>query len=87
MPNDYKETFMHNIRYLRRRFNLSKRRMAALLGVGIQIINKIEQNIWPSYIPVYVLLFIHRRFGVDPDSQLHRRLDEEGAPPARLLLP
>ncbi len=45
--DNYIEYFTHNIFFLRQKYNLTKKQMAMILGIGMSSLNKLEQGILP----------------------------------------
>ena len=70
------ENFIWNVAWLRRQYGFSKKKMAALLGIGVGSINKIERDELPPALSVEVIFTIYRHFGVCPKDQLERRLGD-----------
>ena len=70
------ENFMYNIAWLRRQNKLSKRKMAELLKVSVQSLNKIESGNMPMGISMNVFFLVQKHFGVHPADQLRKRLGE-----------
>lgn len=66
----------HNVAYLRKQHGLSKKEMAALLGIGIYSLNKIERGELPQRLCVDILFHIHKHFGVRPSVVIGERLEE-----------
>lgn len=60
------EYFCSNVRLLREREGLSKRKMAKLLGVGVKTLTMIENGTFPPRLDCRVLFRIHRQFGIKP---------------------
>lgn len=58
--------FCANIRYLRSTHGLSKRKMADILGVGVDTITSLEKNILPPRLGSSVLFRISRYFHLRP---------------------
>ncbi|MGM9608231.1 MAG: helix-turn-helix domain-containing protein [Oscillospiraceae bacterium] len=48
--------FCANIRYLRRRYRLSKKKMAQIMGVGVNTVTALENNIVPPRLGSSVLI-------------------------------
>ena len=68
-------SFMRNIAWLRKHHGLSKKKMAELLGIGVETLNKIEQGQFPPRLGVSVMekLWIH--FGIAPSDQFKQLYD------------
>jgi len=69
--------FTDNIIWLRRKYGRPKKKMAALLGIGLWSFNQIELHQLPPRLTVAVLYNVYRHFGVSPARLLTRRLEEE----------
>lgn len=72
----YIETFGHNVAWLRTHYGLSKKRMAGLLGIGVQSLNCIEAGKIPPRLSVQVMFRIQKYFHISAGEQLTRRLGE-----------
>ena len=59
----YISNLLHNIKWLRREFGVSKAEMARLLGVGVSTVDKIEQDELPPRMNVEVLFNLEHQFG------------------------
>lgn len=70
-----KENFMHNFAYLRRKFGISKRKMAELLKIGVDSINKLECGELPPRLSTEVIFRIEKCFGIEPKDLLGKHLD------------
>ena len=64
----------HNILYLRKRHNITKKEMAKILGIGIKTLNKIEQGILPPKTSVEILFKIHNHFGIPLSFLISKKL-------------
>ncbi|MEE0947058.1 MAG: helix-turn-helix transcriptional regulator [Acutalibacteraceae bacterium] len=58
------KTLLINIVLLRRKYNLSKKKMAELIGTSIYSINKIEKGICPKRMKIDVLFKIQNNFNI-----------------------
>ena len=65
-----------NIRYLRKKNNLSQKTMATLLHVGIKSVRKMEQGIFPERLGVSFVMYVHRVFGILPHTLVDTVLEE-----------
>lgn len=63
------ENFMFNVAWLRKKYGLSKVKMAKLLGIGVGSLNKIEKGELPPRMSVDVVFNIHKHFGILPKKQ------------------
>ena len=70
--------FCANIRYLRRTHGLSKRKMAGILGVGVNTITALENDIVPRRLGSSALVRASQYFTI-PSGKLFSPLEEEGA--------
>ena len=71
------ENFMHNVAFLRKACGLSKREMAKRMQIGVGSLTKLENGILPPKLSPLVLLQIEQSFGLSPDDQFIRRLEDE----------
>ena len=67
------EQFLKNIVYLRKCHNLSKNKMAQILGIGIGSYNKLEQGIFPERLTVEVIFNMTDYFKIPP-ARLFQKL-------------
>ena len=56
--DEWKETFIHNVIWLRKFYGISKKRMAQLLGIGVQSLNRIESGEIPPKIRIDIFINI-----------------------------
>ena len=63
------ENFMHNIAWLRKKHNLSKKQMAQICHIGVPSLNKLENGIMPRKLRVDIVFAIYRYFGIHPTDQ------------------
>ncbi len=70
------ENFIHNVKWLRKHYCLSKKSMAMFLKIGVGSLNKIENGEIPPRLSVEILFNIYNHFGILPQDQLSRRLGE-----------
>ncbi len=75
MINKEYDCFMHNVAWLRIKHGLSKRKMARILGIGLQTLNKIENGEIPPNLSVDVVFEIYSNFGVSPKNLFGNRLE------------
>ena len=68
--------FLHNVTFLRKHHNLSKKKMAQLLHIGIGSLNKIESGVLPKRLSTEVLVHLANYFGYTSDDLLSRWLEE-----------
>lgn len=71
------ENFMYNLTFLRKKFGISKRKMAELLQVDLRTLTKIENGIVPGRTMVRLLFEIEDRLYIPCGRLLRERLDEE----------
>lgn len=76
MSEDTSAIFTHNIRWLRRRYGLSRRKMAQVLEIGRWSLDKLERGEIPPRMTVDILFAVQKNFGVSPSDQLSQRLGE-----------
>ena len=70
------QNLLHNITFLRKHHNLSKKKMARLLHIGIPTLNKIEIGVLPDRLSAEVLVYLANYFGYTTDDLLFRWLEE-----------
>ena len=70
------ENFMRNIAWLRKRYGISKKKMAELLGVGVGTVNKLERGEFPPRLSVSVMYNIWRHFHIGATEQFSRLWDK-----------
>ena len=70
------EYLSHNVLYLRKKHNITKRKMAKILGVGIKTLNKVEKGILPPRLSVEFLFRIKENFGTSLKNQISVKIDE-----------
>lgn len=75
LDSDY-DIFMHNVAWLRKKHGFTKKKMAALMGIGIESLNKIEKGVFPKNLKVDAIINIQKSFGVSPATLLTKRLEE-----------
>lgn len=74
--DDVMEFLSHNVLYLRKTHNITKKEMAKILGVGIKTLSKIEQGLLPPRLSVEVLFRIRDYFGIPLSFQVSIKLGE-----------
>lgn len=70
------ENFLYNVKWLRHRHGLSKKRMAELLGIGLWSLNKIENGEMPPKLDIGIIVQIKNHFGIYPKEQFESRLED-----------
>ncbi|MBQ3127219.1 MAG: helix-turn-helix transcriptional regulator [Clostridia bacterium] len=60
--------FCQNVRLLRERHGLSKRKMAAILHISVPTLEKLEAGILPHCVRTDILFYIHDAFGIEIDD-------------------
>lgn len=70
------QILLHNITFLRKHHGLSKRKMAALLHIGIPNLNKIESGVLPNRLSSAVLFHLEDHFHFTPKELLTQWLEE-----------
>lgn len=68
-------TFTHNIRWLRKRYKISKKTMSAMLGIGQWTLTKLERGEVPPRLTMEIVIRIHLCFGLTPSDQFSRRME------------
>ncbi len=66
--NEIINNFCNNIRVLRKRNGLSKKKMAQIMGIGAKTLSLIENNILPRRLKCEALIKIHDYFGILPSK-------------------
>ena len=75
--DDVMEFLSHNVLYLRKKNNITKRGMAKIMGIGIKTLNKIEKGLLPPRLSVEVLFRIRDYFGIPLSVQVSVKIGEE----------
>lgn len=70
------DIFAHNLVWLRTHCGISKKEMAALLGIGLGSLNRLEKGELPPRVSVNIFFAIQKQFGISPSDQLSRPLEE-----------
>lgn len=65
----------YNVSYLRKELNISKNKMAEILGIGVKTLTKIEQGILPPRLSVKVLFKIQQCFGIPVSVLVGRKIN------------
>ena len=68
------QAFCKNVKGLRVKYNLTKKRMSSLLGIGIKTLNKIEEGILPARLSAGVIIKVSITFEISP-SQLFSEME------------
>ena len=63
------KTLLKNITLIRKQNKLSKKKMAHLLNIGIESLNKIERGELPPRLRIDVLFYIEKHFGIPCKNQ------------------
>ena len=71
------ENFMYNLAWLRKKHGLSRTRMAAILGIRISTLDRLERGDLPEDLPAEVLLHLMRWYCLTPSALLSGHLDEQ----------
>ena len=58
------DTFCRNVKILREQYNLSKKEMAKIAGIGAASLAKIEQGIIPPRVSASIVIKLARHFGI-----------------------
>lgn len=64
------DNFCKNVVTLRKRHSLSKKKMAKILGIGAESLNKLENGIVPKRMDCIVLIKLSAVFGISIDELL-----------------
>ena len=75
---EFERRFGTNIQYLRTKYFLSQRSMAALLGIGIKTLRKIENGQHSKRADTYLLFRLCEIFCVSADAIMHEDLQKMG---------
>ena len=70
------QILLHNIAFLRKHHNLSKKEMAQLLHIGIGSLNKIESGVLPERLSAEILVHLANHFNYTTAELLSHRLAE-----------
>lgn len=70
------EIFSYNVAWLRKNHGLTTKQMAALLGIGVRTLTRIENGELPPRLMVDVFFCIQDHFRIHPAEQLSKRLGE-----------
>ena len=68
------EIFLANVAWLRKHHNLSKKKMAQIMGIGIKSLTKIENGVFPERLRINVYFNIQRYFKISVKDQLEKYL-------------
>lgn len=68
-------TLMYNLRWLRRKNQLSQKAMAQLLGISVSSLRKLETGSLPPRLTISFLFQIQRHFHISPGDMLEKRMD------------
>ncbi len=71
------EIFANNVKWIRKTYGISKKKMASLLKIGIGSLNKIENGEMPPRLTIEIFFIIYKFFGIHPKDQLGERLAEK----------
>lgn len=70
------QILLHNVAFLRKHHNLSKKKMAQLLHIGIGSLNKIESGVLPERLSAEILVHLANHFNYTTAELLSRWLEE-----------
>ena len=73
IQNRKEHVFCENVKALRMEHQLSKRKMAQIMGVGILTLNQLEQGILPQRLKASVLLRLADHFDCSTDELFFQR--------------
>ena len=63
------EHWMRFVKTLRQQNGLSQKEMAAILGIGLYSLRKIERGIFPLNLSLSPILNLYKHFGIKPSDQ------------------
>ena len=72
---EWRQFFCANVRYLRKKYYLSQRSLAALLEISVDSLRKLEQEELTRSVTVYTIQRICLIFGVSTDNLFSEYLD------------
>ena len=67
------QNFTYNVVWLRKEHNLSKTKMANLLGISVQCLNRIEKGELPPKLSIVIVFKIQENFSVHPKDLFENR--------------
>ncbi len=67
------ENLLYNIVWLRKHYNLSKNKMAKILGISVYSLNKIENGVFPPKLTVKIFENLQTHFNIHPKNIFERR--------------
>lgn len=75
-PNNEKQIqiLCENIAFLRKENHLSKKEMAAILGICVQSLTKLENGELPPRLRADIIFYIYDRFGILPQALISQVL-------------
>ncbi|MBQ8766403.1 MAG: helix-turn-helix transcriptional regulator [Clostridia bacterium] len=71
------EVFVRNIVWLRKHFNLSKKKMSEILGIDISTLVEIEKGSMPNEVTVDILFKAENYFGIPIKDLISRFIYDE----------
>ncbi len=72
--NEVIDILTYNIAHIRKANNISKKKMAEILEIGIYSLNKIEKGILPPRLGVTILFRIQEYFNISIKAQLDEKI-------------
>lgn len=69
------ENIAYNIAWLRKKHSLSKKAMAAILGISIQSLDRIESGVIPPRLNIEVIYNIWDFFEINPQELITHRFE------------
>ena len=72
--DEWIDAFLHNIVWLRKHYQLSKKSMAKLLHISVATLNQIECGELPLGLTAEVTFYIYHCFGITVKDQFELRL-------------
>ncbi len=76
MQTDHKEIFIYNFTYLRKKYGISKKKMAELLDISVTSVNKIERGELPPKLNTNIIFKIQNLFGVAVKDLMGKHLEK-----------
>lgn len=73
--NEY-QNVCNNIRFLRKKYDLSRTVMAKKLHITIKNLDSMESGIFPQRIRISLLFHVEKSFGISPKEMLDTRLED-----------
>ena len=71
------QNFVHNVKWLRIHYDFSKEKMSKVLGITVEMLEKIENNEIPADLTAEAILNLGNFFLVEPEKIMGRHLDSK----------